>query len=138
MTLVSSVYIGSDTEFIFRGRRSFIYVMHSTDPRIYPWGIPHFNIPQSKKKFSVESVTLLQISVFYELNRKTRLSLHPLHTPWIQYHVTSLFYKNSNTVKGRFNDTTMIQAKLQDATTELHKMHFVKCFKQHVITWPAV
>jgi len=32
----------------------------------------------------------------------------------------------------------MTQAKLQDATAELHKMHFMKCFKQHVITWPAV
>jgi len=53
MTLVSSMYIGSDTEFILRGR-SFIYVMNSKDPRIYPWGIPRFNVPQSEKKVSVE------------------------------------------------------------------------------------
>jgi len=53
MTLVSSVYIGSDTEFILRGR-SFIYVTNSTDPRIYPWGIPRFNVSYSEKKFSVE------------------------------------------------------------------------------------
>jgi len=32
----------------------------------------------------------------------------------------------------------MIQAKLQDGMAELHKMHFTKCFEQHVITWPAV
>jgi len=53
MTLVSSVYIGSDTQFILRGR-SFIYVMNSTDLRIYPWGISHLNVHQSENKFSVE------------------------------------------------------------------------------------
>jgi len=53
MTLVSLVYTGSDTELILRGR-SFIYVMNSTDPRIYPWGIPRFIVPHSEKKCSVE------------------------------------------------------------------------------------
>jgi len=53
MTLISSVYIGSDTEFILRGR-SFIYIMNSKDPRIYPWGIPCFNVPQTEEKFSAE------------------------------------------------------------------------------------
>ena len=51
MTLVSSANnIGSDTEFILRGR-SFIYIMNKRGPRIDPWETPCFNVPQSEKKF---------------------------------------------------------------------------------------
>jgi len=42
MTLVSSTNnIGSDTEFILRGRL-FIYIMNNTGPRIDPCGNPMF------------------------------------------------------------------------------------------------
>ena len=50
MTLLSSANnIGSDTEFILRGR-SFMYTMNNRGPRIDPWRKPNFNIPQSQKK----------------------------------------------------------------------------------------
>jgi hypothetical protein len=47
--------IHSDAEFIFR-RRPFIYIyiMNNTDPRIDPWGIPCFSVPQSEKKCRAE------------------------------------------------------------------------------------
>jgi len=32
----------------------YICIMNSTGPRIDPWGIPHFNVFQSDKKFWVE------------------------------------------------------------------------------------
>jgi len=47
MTLLSSTnIIGCDTEFILRGR-SFICITNNGDPRIDPWGIPYFIVPQS-------------------------------------------------------------------------------------------
>ena len=49
-TLVSSAYnIGSDTEFIVRGR-SVIYILKNRGSRIDPWGTPRFNVPQSENK----------------------------------------------------------------------------------------
>jgi len=52
MTLVVSANkIGSDTEFILRGR-SFIYIINNRGPRTDPWRTPRFNVPQSKKIFS--------------------------------------------------------------------------------------
>jgi len=63
MTLVSSANnIGSDTEFILRGR-SFIYIMNNRDPRITPWGTPCFSLPQSEKKIELYQLILLQLSV---------------------------------------------------------------------------
>ena len=45
MTLVSSANsIGSDTEFVLRGR-SFIYIMNNRGPRIDLWGTPCFSLP---------------------------------------------------------------------------------------------
>ena len=50
MTLVLSANnIGSDVEFILRGR-SFIYIMNNTGPRIHPWIPPCFIVPQSEEK----------------------------------------------------------------------------------------
>jgi hypothetical protein len=51
MTLVSLANnIGSDTEFILRGR-PFKYIMHNRGPRTDPWRTPCFNVLQSEKKF---------------------------------------------------------------------------------------
>jgi hypothetical protein len=53
MTLVSSVNnIGFDTEFIFT-RKLFTYIMNNRGPRIYPWGMPCLNLPQSENKVLV-------------------------------------------------------------------------------------
>ena len=53
MTLVSSVNnIGFDTEFIFM-RKLFTYIMNNRDLRIYPWGTPCLNLPQSEIKVLV-------------------------------------------------------------------------------------
>ena len=41
MTLVSSANMGSDKEFIPRGR-SFMFIMNSKGPRIDHWGTPCF------------------------------------------------------------------------------------------------
>jgi len=50
MTLVSSANdVGSDTEFILRGR-SFIYILNNSGPRIDPWGTSCFIVPQLEKK----------------------------------------------------------------------------------------
>jgi len=50
VTVVSSANnIGSDTEFILRGRL-FIYIMNNRDHRINPWGTPCFSLPQSETK----------------------------------------------------------------------------------------
>jgi hypothetical protein len=52
MTLVLSANkIGSDTEFILRGR-SFIYIMNNRAPGTDPWRTPRFNVSQSEKIFS--------------------------------------------------------------------------------------
>jgi len=59
MTLVSSANdVGSDTEFILRGR-SFIYILNNSGPRIDPWGTSCFIVPQLEKK------TLSTIRWFY-------------------------------------------------------------------------
>jgi hypothetical protein len=53
MTLVSTANnISSDKDFFLRGK-SFVYIMINKGPGIDPWGIPYFNVPQSKKKLSV-------------------------------------------------------------------------------------
>ena len=50
MTVISSANnIGSDTEFILRGR-SFICNMNNRDPGIGPWGTAFFSVPNSEKK----------------------------------------------------------------------------------------
>ena len=49
MILVSSANnIESDTEFTLMWR-SFIHIMHNTEPRIDTWGNPYFNVPQLEK-----------------------------------------------------------------------------------------
>jgi len=51
MTLVSSANnIGSDVEFILRGR-SFIYTMNKRAPRIDTWETSCFSLPQAEKNF---------------------------------------------------------------------------------------
>jgi hypothetical protein len=51
MTTVSSANnIGSDTEFILRGRK-VIYVMNNTGPRIDPWLIPMFQCTPVTEKY---------------------------------------------------------------------------------------
>jgi hypothetical protein len=52
MTLVLSGNImGSEKEFILRKRSYiYIYIMNHNGPRIDPWGMPSFNVPQSEKK----------------------------------------------------------------------------------------
>jgi len=50
LTLVSLANnIGSDTEFIFRGR-SIIHTMNNLGPGIDPWGTPCFNVTQFREK----------------------------------------------------------------------------------------
>jgi hypothetical protein len=50
ITLLSSANtIGSDMEFILRGR-SFIYIMNNRGPGIDPWRKPNFSVPQLQKK----------------------------------------------------------------------------------------
>jgi hypothetical protein len=53
MIIVSSAnYIGSDTEFILRGR-SFMYIMNNRGSRIDPLGAPCFIVTQSEKNFEL-------------------------------------------------------------------------------------
>jgi hypothetical protein len=62
--------IGSDREFILR-RRSFVNNMNNRGPRIDPWGIPYFIVPQSEKKNLVKfgdfTSTFCLILVKYDL-----------------------------------------------------------------------
>jgi len=39
--------------------------MNNRGTGIDPWGTPCFNVPQSEKHFELNSVMLLQLSVFY-------------------------------------------------------------------------
>ena len=49
MKLVSSTNImGSDKEFILKGRK-FFYIMNSKGPKIDPWGTSCFNVAQSER-----------------------------------------------------------------------------------------
>jgi hypothetical protein len=51
ITLVSSANSMGFHDLLIVGGRSFIYIMKSKGPRIDPWGIPCFIIPQLEKNF---------------------------------------------------------------------------------------
>jgi hypothetical protein len=51
ITLVPSANkMGSYKVFIVGGG-SFIYIMKSKDPKVNPWGTPHFTVPHFSEKF---------------------------------------------------------------------------------------
>ena len=68
MTLVSSANdIGSDTEFILRGR-SFIYIMNNRGPRIDPWGTPCFIVPQLEREKKLSSIRWCYLNFLYSVS----------------------------------------------------------------------
>jgi hypothetical protein len=87
MTLVSSANsIGSDTEFIPRGRSYIyihLYVMNNRGPRIDPWEL-HVSLYSSQRKhFEFYLVILFQLSVYCWLNRT-----------WISFQILLKFHRN--------------------------------------------